>query len=96
MNRDDAARAGTEEIDWSAGEVEATPRKATMVYSTRLPDDLSQWLEAEATRRNINPSAMLRELVAEANRASSEDKTVTVRLSELHRAIEQVAGRDAA
>ena len=95
MNRDEVARSA-DDVDWSAGDVSATQRRTTMVYSTRLPDDLSRWLEDEAGRRDINPSAMLRELVAECKRASQEDKTVTVRLSELHRAIEQVAARDAA
>lgn len=96
MNRDDLARRGNEDNDWSSGgEVVNKPRTVSMVYSTRLPDDLSRWLEDDATRRGINPSALLRELVAEARRASEQDKTVTVRMSELHKAINQVADRAA-
>ncbi|RQX14316.1 hypothetical protein DLJ58_01420 [Micromonospora arida] len=67
--------------------METTPRKVTMVYSTRLPDDLSRWLVEEASRRGTNPSVMLRELVADGKRAAAADRMVTVRLSDLHRAI---------
>ena len=70
MNREDAIRAATEDTDWSGAEVETTTRKGTMVYSTRLPDDLSRWLEDEADRCGINPSAMIRELVADAPQGS--------------------------
>ncbi|MEU3114305.1 hypothetical protein ABZ652_09505 [Micromonospora chalcea] len=93
MNRDEATRAAQEPIDWSGAEVEPTPRKATMVYSTRLPDDLAQWLVEEASRRGINPSVMLRELVADGKRAAAEDRVVTFRLSDLHRAVNQLANR---
>ncbi|WP_123809784.1 hypothetical protein OG799_27580 [Micromonospora sp. NBC_00898] len=95
MDRDEAMRAAQEPIDWSGAEVETTPRRVTMVYSTRLPDDLSRWLVEEASRRGINPSVMLRELVADGKRAAAEDKIVTFRLSDLHRAINQVADRTA-
>ncbi|WP_433315606.1 hypothetical protein [Micromonospora chersina] len=87
MNRDEAVRAAQQPIDWSGAEVETKPRKVTMVYSTRPPADLSRWLVEEASRRGINPSVMLRELVADGKRAAAEDKIVTVRLSDLHRAI---------
>ncbi|WP_212824389.1 hypothetical protein [Polymorphospora rubra] len=82
--------------DWSTAEAEAAPRKTATVYSTRLPDDLATWLENEATRCGINPSAMLGELIAEARRAHGGDKTVTVRLSDLHRAIDRIADRSTA
>jgi hypothetical protein len=95
MDRDEVMRAAQEPIDWSGAEVETTPRRVTMVYSTRLPDDLSRWLVEEASRRGINPSVMLRELVADGKRAAAEDKIVTFRLSDLHRAINQVADRTA-
>ncbi|MET8907573.1 hypothetical protein [Micromonospora sp. NPDC004551] len=95
MNRDDAIEAAKQPIDWTDATVDTTVRKATMVYSTRLPDDLATWLEDEATRRGINPSAALRELVADAKRTAEQDKTVTVRLSELHQVINQIADRAA-
>ncbi|QGN45966.1 hypothetical protein GKC29_03270 [Micromonospora sp. WMMC415] len=91
MNRDEAIQAAQEPIDWSGAEVETTPRKVTMVYSTRLPDDLSRWLVEEASRRGTNPSVILRELVAEGKRAAAEDRMITVRLSDLHRAINHAA-----
>ncbi|MEV0396737.1 hypothetical protein [Polymorphospora rubra] len=82
--------------DWSTAEVEAVPRKPAMTYSTSLSGDLATWLEVEATRRGVNPSAMLGELVAEARRTRSSDKTVTVRLSDLHRLIDQLDDRSPA
>ncbi|KAB1099036.1 hypothetical protein ACIBSS_27395 [Micromonospora aurantiaca] len=48
MNRDDAIEAAKQPIDWTDATVDTTARKATMVYSTRLPDDLATWLEDEA------------------------------------------------
>lgn len=90
MNRDEAVRAAQEPIDWSGAHLEPASRKVTMVYSTRLPDDLSRWLVEEASRRGTNPSVMLRGLVADGKRAAAEDRVVTVRLSDLHRAISHV------
>ncbi|MFF0822496.1 hypothetical protein ACFYUR_19205 [Micromonospora haikouensis] len=93
MNRNEAAHAANQRIDWTDATVDTTARKVTMVYSTRLSDDLATWLEDEATRRDINPSAALRELVADAKRNAEQDKTVTVRLSDLHQVINQIADR---
>lgn len=95
MNRDDAIRQAAEPVDWTEAQVDRAPRAVSMVYSTRLPDDLSTWLEEEATRRGINPSALLRELVGDARRVASEDRVVTLRMSDLHQAIEQIAERAA-
>lgn len=90
MNRNEAANA---RIDWTDATVETEARKVTMVYSTRLNDDLGTWLEDEATRRDVVPAVLLRELVADAKRTAEQDKTVTVRLSDLHQVINQIADR---
>ena len=93
MNREDAIRAANQRIDWTDATVDTNARKVTMVYSTRLDDDLATWLENEAGRRDINPSAAIRELIADAKRTAEQDKTVTVRLSDLHKVINQIADR---
>lgn len=60
------------------------------VYSTRLPRDVARSLEDEATRRGVTPSALIRQLVETALAKPAEDATVTVRLSDLHRAIDTI------
>ncbi|BCJ34536.1 hypothetical protein Athai_20390 [Actinocatenispora thailandica] len=88
--RDDAMKA-LESDDWSGAQVERAPRRASTVFSVRLPAELADWLAGEADHRHVTPSAVLRELVATAARAASADSTVTLRLSDLHRAIDALA-----
>jgi predicted DNA-binding protein len=94
MNRDEALRA-LHDTDWSGAEVVREPRPVMVVHSARIPGELSERLEAEATRRGITPSALIRTLVEEGLRQAAEDATVTVRLADLHRAIDTVAQRAA-
>ncbi|SHN43505.1 CopG family transcriptional regulator [Cryptosporangium aurantiacum] len=92
MSRDDAMKA-LADTDWSGATVESVERPATVVHSTRLPAALSEQLEAEAARRKITPSALVREYVEACltQLSASGDTTVTVRLADLHRAIDQLA-----
>lgn len=96
MSRDEAMEvlAGT---DWSGAVAEAPGRAATVVHSTRLPAAVSAQLEAEAARRGLTPSALVREYVEAGltQLAVTGDATVTLRLADLHRAIDQLA-RDVA
>ncbi|WP_035854295.1 CopG family transcriptional regulator [Cryptosporangium arvum] len=96
MSRDEAMEvlAGT---DWSGAVAETPGRGATVVHSTRLPAALSTQLEAEAARRGVTPSALVREYVEAGltQLAATGDATVTLRLADLHRAIDQLA-RDVA
>ena len=96
MSRDEAMKvlAGT---DWSGAVAEPADRPATVVHSTRLPAALSTQLEAEAVRRGVTPSALVREYVEAglSQLATAGDATVTLRLADLHRAIDQLA-RDVA
>jgi len=96
MSRDEAMKALVS-TDWSGAAVESVQRPATVVHSTRLPAALSLRLEAEASRRGVTPSALVREYVEAglASLAVSGDATVTLRLADLHRAIDQLA-RDVA
>ncbi|GAA3392978.1 ribbon-helix-helix domain-containing protein [Cryptosporangium minutisporangium] len=92
MSRDDAMKA-LASADWSGAAVETVDRPSTVVHSTRLPAALSEQLEAEAARRNLTPSALIREYVEAGltQLTASGDATVTVRLADLHRAIDQIA-----
>ena len=92
MSRDDAMKA-LASTDWSGATVESPARPSTVVHSTRLPGALSEQLEAEAARRNVTPSALIREYVEAGltQLTANGDATVTVRLADLHRAIDQLA-----
>jgi hypothetical protein len=92
MSRDDAMKA-LASTDWSGATVESPARPPTVVHSARLPVDLSEQLEAEAARRGVKPSALIREYVEAGltQLSATGDATVTVRLADLHRAIDQIA-----
>lgn len=72
--------------DWSDAIVETEPSNAKVVHSTRIRPELSEALEAEAARRKMTPSALIATLVEEG--LSPQQETVTVRLVDLHRAID--------
>ncbi|HZN19376.1 MAG TPA: hypothetical protein VFB84_14545 [Micromonosporaceae bacterium] len=89
VSREDAVRA-LEERDWVTGaEVEREPRPAMIVVSVRLPGELAVWVGDEAERRGVYPSAVIRDLVEQARREASVDETITMRRSDLHRAIDE-------
>ncbi|MEV0841456.1 hypothetical protein AB0I55_18105 [Actinocatenispora sera] len=89
-NRDDAIKAMASD-DWSGAQVERAPRRVSTVFSVRLPAELADWLAGEADHRHGTPSTVLRDLVAAAARTAHSDSTVTLRLSDLHRAIDALA-----
>lgn len=92
-SRDEAhdALAGT---DWGSATVDRGPvqQPASMVFSVRVPVELAGWIAGEADRRAVSPSAVIRDAVAAAHAAAAPDQTVTVRLSDLHRAINTLLG----
>jgi predicted DNA-binding protein len=94
-DRDQALAAIAEPLDFTGAVVETEPSRAKVVHSVRLDPELSQRLEAEAVRRGKTPSAVLRELVETGLTETERDATVTIRLSDLHRAIDSVAQRAA-
>ena len=88
-DREEALRI-LESRDWTGGEVDREERKTTVVFSVRLPADLAEALAEEASRRGTTPSVVLRGLV-ETLRHRDEEVVVTMRLADLHRAIDQLA-----
>lgn len=91
-----AAVAALADQNWSEAEVDSEPRRVSVVHSARIPAELSALLEAEAERRGITPSKLIAELVAEGLDARRASGLVTVRVADLHRAIDSVIRTSAA
>ena len=91
MSKFDDAAAALDSKDWSTAKVDDRPRKATVVQSVRMPRELVERLLAEAHRRNVTPSELIRDLVEAGLSKVDDDTTITVRLSDLHRAIDSIA-----
>ncbi len=93
------SRKGAEQAlaatDWTGATVEREPRPASVVHSVRFPADLSRRLEAEADRQGVTPSVLIRDLVTGALAAAHRDETVTIRVADLHRAIDLALHRAA-
>ena len=92
--REEAMRA-LADTDWSGATVERERRPVSVIHSVRFPTDVSQRLEAEAERRGLTPSALVRELVEAGLSGADDDTTVTVRIADLHRAIDRALHRAA-
>jgi predicted DNA-binding protein len=93
-NRDDITRA-LADTDWTGAQVDHTPRRVSVVHSVRFPADLSDRIAAEADRRGTTPSTLIRDLVETGLTPLADDTTITVRIADLHRAIDTVI-KDAA
>jgi predicted DNA-binding protein len=97
MSKFDGADRALESRDWSGAQVDDRPRTASVVHSTRMSQELTERLFVEAQRRAITPSELIREFL-EAGldaAADADDVTVTVRLADLHRAIDTAVRRAA-
>jgi hypothetical protein len=94
VRREEAERA-LASTDWTNATVERGPRQASIVHSVRIPIELSKRLEAEADRQGVAPSILIRDLVTAALLAAEHDETVTVRVADLHRAIDLAVQRAA-
>jgi predicted transcriptional regulator len=86
--REEAMRA-LESRDWSGAEVDEG-RKASTVYSVRVDRELAEWIAAEADRRSVSPSLVIGDALLEAKTAAANDQTVTLKLSDLHRAVNRL------
>ncbi|MGH3661047.1 MAG: hypothetical protein ACRDTQ_04215 [Micromonosporaceae bacterium] len=91
MSRSDDASAALEDRDWSSATVDHKPRGATVVQSVRMSRDLLDRLYGEADSRGVTPSELIRDLVEVGLSELDEDTTITMRLSDLRRAISKVA-----
>ena len=95
-DRDEARRLLAGPLDLTNATVDTEPSQAKIVHSVRLDPALSERLFSEADRRGLTPSALLRDLVEQAlTPASDADIMVTVRVVDLHRALDSVIQRAA-
>lgn len=98
MSRFDEANAALDSRDWSGAEIDTErPRGASVVHSTRMSRHLTERLFTEAERRGVTPSELIREYVEAGLNAATgiENETVTIRLADLHRAIDSAVKRAA-
>jgi hypothetical protein len=79
-----------ESRDWSGAEVSSGHKSVSVVYSVRVDSELAEWIAAEADRRGVTPSLIIRDALADTKAAQVADDTVTVRLSDLHRAVNRI------
>jgi hypothetical protein len=86
MTTRDKALEALDSRDWN-GSVPAERATVSTVHSVRVDNELADWIASEADRRGVKPSAVIREALTTARAAATEDQTVTLRLSDLHRAI---------
>jgi hypothetical protein len=95
-----AAAAALEIRDWDGAEAaagEKEPRK--FIFSVRINDPgLADWIAAETDRRGpgTTPSDVIRDAIASAKAQSREqesEKEVTVRMSDLHRVVNEAIDR---
>lgn len=89
MSRQDEAVAALDNRDWSAAEAVDRPRSASVVQSVRFSRELTERLLAEAQRRGVTPSEVIRDFV-EAG-LNSVEGSATVRLADVQRAINSLA-----
>ncbi len=93
MSIDDDVQAALAAPYTGGGEVVRGGLRAKIVYSARIPAELSDEIADAAAVAAVTPSAMIATLVEEALRArrANPSRVVTVDLAELHRAIDQAA-----
>jgi predicted DNA-binding protein len=89
MNKFEESADALESRDWSSAYLDDRPRTATIVQSVRMPRELTERLFAEAQRRGVTPSEVIRDLV-EAGLSAAEE-SATVRLADVHRVINSLA-----
>jgi predicted DNA-binding protein len=89
MSKVDEANAELESRDWSGAQIVEKPRAVSVVQSVRMPRELNERLLAEAQRRGVTPSEVIRDLVEAGLTAA--DQSATVRLADVRRVIDALA-----
>jgi hypothetical protein len=96
--RDDLRKAMADQ-DFTNGEVITEQRQVSVVFSFRAPAEWSEEILAEMQRRGLdNPSQLMKALLREGldRAAAGNNQVVTVRVDDLHRAIDSIVTRSAA
>jgi hypothetical protein len=90
MTKREEALQALESRDWTGAYVDDTKRQISIVHSVRVDQELSEWIAAESERRGVSPSLIIRDALTEAKAAQASDETVTLKLSDLHRAVNRL------
>jgi hypothetical protein len=95
MSTRDEALAALGSTDWSGSKVDIPPADTeahtpSIVFSVRLRGELANWVAAEADRRGVNPSVVIRDAVAAGRAAAAADEPITVTRGDLHRLIDRL------
>jgi predicted DNA-binding protein len=90
---DEAAATLDEKIDFSEAYVDDRQRTTMVAHSVRLPRELTERLFAEAERRGVTPSEVIRDLIDGG--LSAAEESATVRLADVHRMLDALARRAA-
>jgi predicted DNA-binding protein len=90
---DEAAASLDGKIDFADAYVDDRPRTTMVAHSVRFPRELTERLFAEAARRGVTPSEVIRDLV-EAGLSTTEE-SATVRLADVRRMLDALARRAA-
>jgi hypothetical protein len=99
MTTRDELRKAMAEQDFAEGEVITGQRPVSVVFSFRAPAEWSEEILAEMQRRGLdNPSQLMKALLREGldRAAAASGRVVTVRVDDLHRAIDSIVTRAAA
>ncbi|HEX6074627.1 MAG TPA: hypothetical protein VFZ32_05095 [Micromonosporaceae bacterium] len=83
-------------LDFTDAQVVTQPRKTTVVYSVRLPEDLATRIAAIAEQRGATASDAVRDLLVLGLAALDEDRVITVHTADLRRLVEQFVTGNAA
>jgi hypothetical protein len=90
MTKREEALQALESRDWTGANVDDMKRQISIVHSVRVDQELSEWIAAESERRGVSPSLIIRDALTEAKAAQASDETVTLKLSDLHRAVNRL------
>lgn len=88
-SREEALRA-LESRDMTGAYIDDGKRSVSIVHSVRVDQELAEWIASEADRRSVSPSLVIRDALVEAKTAQASDQTVTMKLSDLHRAVNRL------
>jgi hypothetical protein len=86
----DEALSALQDRDWRSGERDAAADSPSIVFSARLRGELADWVAAEADRRGVSPSVIIRDAVAAARAAAATDEQIVLTRGDLHRLIDQL------
>ncbi|MET8152021.1 CopG family transcriptional regulator [Actinoplanes sp. NPDC049668] len=87
MNGSDEHAASMDDRDWTTAQPDNRARGVGVVQAVRMSYEMTERLFTLAQQRRISPNELIREIVADYL-DSVADEMITIRRSDLHRAID--------